>query len=104
VVAETAAFTGYRIDLEITDSMEMAQVLTETAPGAKALIDYSDLSAPELVLFFHTGTEQEMKISGIDITIGQNLALSDGRKGADDACLPCSAFATQNHYLFHFNS
>ena len=91
--AEATALAGCRVDLEIADGVETTYILADTALGALLLIDQSNLTDPEFVFLSGSWAQQQMQVSSIYITVGENLALSYSGEGTYYTCLSCAALA-----------
>jgi len=73
---EGATFTGDRINLGVLDSLKATQLLAQPTLGAPLVIYDGNLPAPELMVFLNQGIEKEVKVSSVDITVHQHLAIS----------------------------
>jgi hypothetical protein len=90
--AKAAPLTGDGVSLKIPDGVETAQVLTQAALGTFIPINNRNLSAPELVILFDGGAEQQMQVSGIHIAVGKHLSSCQSRQRPNDAGLPRAPF------------
>jgi len=90
--AEATAFTGDSINIEVLYGGESALFLAQPTLSTLFLINKSDLPAPELMLLLDSWLKQEMKSSGIYITVNQHLAPHQSRKRGDNAGLAGAAF------------
>jgi hypothetical protein len=90
--AKAAAFTGYRVNPEIFDSIKAAKLLAQPTLSTPALIYVGHLPAPELGFLFYGRAEQQMKVGSIHIAVGKHLTSSQSSERADYSGLPRPPF------------
>ncbi|MBA7647354.1 hypothetical protein ES703_55126 [subsurface metagenome] len=74
IVAETAALTGDRVNLEILNCFKATHFLAKPTLGALVSVYNCLLPAPEFPLFLSNRLEKQVEVSSINIAVDHNLA------------------------------
>jgi len=89
---KAAALTRYCVNPEILDSVEAAKLLAQTTLIAPVFIYVGHLPAPELIVLFLCGVEQQMKVCRVNIAVGKHLSFCQSRQRAHDGGFAGAAF------------